>query len=268
MTALTSGFAPVNGVHLYWESCGQAGTPLVLVHGGFGLISTSEALIRTLAVRRQVIAVELQGHGHTKDTLRAFSYDAFGDDLAGLLRHLGIQKADLLGYSLGAGSCLRAAIQHPGVVRRLAAVSMPYSHDGWFPEVRAAFEQMGRAGFEHLKHSPLYSGYARVAPDPDAFPVLMDKTGDLQRRAYDWSDEIQNIEAPTLLVYADADSVPTRHIAEFFELLGGGRCDAGWDGSARPPSQLAVLPGLTHYNIFQSASLASTVDVFFSEESP
>ena len=259
-----SGYAPVNGVEMYWESFGAEGPPLVAVHGGYGLISTMTPLIEILAMEHRVIGIEIQGHGHTADIDRPFSYAAFGDDIAALIEHLDLGQVDLLGYSLGACSCLRAAIQHPGLVRKLAVVSVPCRRDGWFPEVHAAFDQMGSAGFEYLKHSPMYEAYVKVAPDPDAFPALMDKMGKLQRRDYDWSDEIGKISAQTMLVFADADSIPTAHMAEFFGLLDGGLRDAQWDGSARPGAQLAVLPGLTHYDISQSPQLANVLRDFFA----
>lgn len=142
-------------------------------------------------------------------------------------------------------------------------MSFPCRRDGWFPEVRAAFDQMSSAGFAQLRHSPLYAAYSHVAPDPDAFPALMDKTGELQRRPYDWSGEIRALEAETLLAYADADSIPVSHVAEFYALLGGGLRDAGWDASARPAARLAIVPGVTHYDIFQSAHLAAMAGEFF-----
>ena len=123
---------------------------------------------------------------------------------------------------------------------------------------------MGSALFPQLRYSPMYTAYAKVAPDPDAFPILMDKIGDLQRQPYDWSEAVRGLVAQTLLVYADADSVPLSHITEFYALLGGGLADAGWDGSQRAEVQLSILPGLTHYDIFGSAELAGTVDRFFS----
>jgi len=258
-----TGHAPVNGLEMYWESYGTGDTPLVVVHGGFALISMEAELIGTLAARRQVVAVELQGHGHTRDVDRPFSYEAFGDDLAGLLEDLDLWPADLLGYSLGAGACLRAAIQHAGLVRRLAAVSFPFRRDGWFPEVRAAFDEMGGAGFATMKQSPLYAAWSEVAPDRDAFPTLMDKLGALQRQPYDWSEEIKGVTAQTLLAYADADSIPASHAAEFFALLGGGLRDAGLDGSDRPQARLAIIPDRTHYDIFQSGQLTAMLDDFF-----
>ena len=260
----TRGYAPVNGMELYWESYGSGGTPLVVVHGGFGLITMFGDLLDELAVHRQVVAVELQGHGHTRDIDRPFHYESFGDDVAKVIEHLGLERVDLMGYSLGAGASLRTAIQHPGVVRRMAVVSFPFRREGWFPEVLAAFDHMGRAAFDQMKQSPMYAAWSEVAPDRDAFPTLMDKTGELQRRPYDWSDEVRHLTAQPLLVYGDADSIPVDHAAEFFALLGGGLRDAGWDGSARSEARLAIIPGLTHYDIFHSPQLAAVADEFFA----
>jgi pimeloyl-ACP methyl ester carboxylesterase len=215
----------------------------------------SGALIDGLAARRQVIGVELQGHGHTEDIDRPFSYEAFGEDVAGVITELGIDRADIVGYSLGAGAAVRAAAQHPERIRKLAAVSIPFRRDGWFPEVLGAMDHISGAGFAHMKQTPLYTAYADVAPDPDAFATLMDRTGELQRMPYDWRDDVGALTARTLLVFADADSVSTTLIAEFYALLGGGVRDANWDGSARSQAQLAVVPGVTHYDIFQSERL-------------
>jgi pimeloyl-ACP methyl ester carboxylesterase len=258
------GYAPVNQMELYWESYGSGGTPLIVVHGGFGLISMFGDLIGRLSQARQVVGVELQGHGHTRDIDRPFSYEAFGDDLAALVGHLELAPVDVLGYSLGAGASARLAIQHPGLVRRLVLVSIPFRRDGWYPEVRTQMDQLGAPLFAQLKHSPMYAAWSEVAPDREAFPTLIDKTGELQRTAYDWSDEVPRIEAQTLLAYADADSVPVTHVAEFYALLGGGTHDAGWDGSERPQAQLAILPGLTHYDIFRSPKLMAVAEEFLS----
>ena len=258
----TTGYAPVNGVDVYWESRGTGGTALVVVHGGFGLTTMFGESLDVLAERRRVIAIELQGHGHTRDIDRPFSYEAFGDDIAALIEHLGLGQADLLGYSLGASASLRCAIQHPDRLRKLAVVSIPFRRDGWFPEVLDGMAQVGSAGFEQMKQSPMYQAWCEVAPDRDAFPSLMDKTGALLARPYDWTDEVRGLAMPTLLVYGDADSIPPSHAAEFFALLGGGRRDAGWDGSLPTESRLAILPGLTHYNIFSSSRLAAVVADF------
>ena len=229
-----TGYAPVDGMDIYWESRGDGGVPLVVVHGGFGLASMFGELLGQLAGQRQVIAIELQAHGHTRDAGRPFSFEGFGDDIAAVIEHLGLGQADLLGYSLGGGACLRSAIQHPGRVRRLALVSAPCRRDGWFPEVLAGFDQLSSAGFGQMRQSPMYQAWCEVAPDRDAFPALMDKTGLLLRQPYDWTEEVRRLTNPALLAYADADSIPPAHAAEFFALLGGGHRDAGWDGSLAP----------------------------------
>ena len=260
----TFGYVPANGVDLYWESRGTGGTPLVVTHGGFGLTSMFGDLLDQLARRRRVVAVELQGHGHTRDIGRLFSYEAFGDDIAAVIEHLGLGRAHLLGYSLGGGASLRCAIQHPDSVRRLALVSTPFRRDAWFPEVLAGMAQISRAGFDQMRQSSMYEAWSEVAPDREAFPALMDKTGQLLRRPYDWTSEIKRLTAPTLLVYADADSIPPSHAAEFFGLLGGGLHDAGWDGSLATEMHLAILPGETHYTIFHAPQLAALVTDFLA----
>jgi pimeloyl-ACP methyl ester carboxylesterase len=259
---VTEGYAPVNGVEMYWRSQGEGGTPLVVVHGGFGVVDMFGDVLDRLAEGRRVIAVELQGHGRTRDIDRPFGSEAFGDDLAALVDHLGLGQADLLGYSLGAAACLRAAIQHPARVRRLVIVSTACRRAGWYPEVLEGMAKVGSAMFEQFRHSPPYAAYAAVAPDVDAFPTLMDKTGALLARDYDWTEDVRGLTVPTMLVYADADSIPPSHAAEFFALLGGGLRDPGWDGAQRSASRLAILPGYTHYDVFQAPELAPAVAAF------
>jgi pimeloyl-ACP methyl ester carboxylesterase len=259
---MTAGYAPVNGVDMYWESRGEGGIPLVVVHGGYGRTTMFGDLLAEFARDREVIAIELQGHGHTRDTGRRFTWADFGDDIAALIKHLGVDQVDLLGYSLGGGACLRAAIQHQGLFRRLVLISAPCRRDAWYPEVRAGFDQMNRVATAFLSQSPAYDAYAEVAPDPEAFPALIDQTGQLLRQPYDWSQEVRQLTLPVLLAYADADAIPPAQAAEFFALLGGGQRDAGVDGSAAPTSRLAILPGRTHYDILQAVSLGDVVANF------
>ncbi len=260
----TTGYAPVNGVDVYWESRGRGGTPLIVVHGGYGLASMFGDLLDTLAMHRRVIAIELQGHGHTRDIDRPFSFEGFGDEVAGVIGSLELAQADLLGYSLGGQACLRCAIQHPARVRKLTVVSVPCRRAGWFPEVLAAFDQMSSASFDTMRHSPMFKAWSEVAPDPDAFPALMDKTGDLLRRPYDWAEEVKELKMPTQLVFGDSDSIPPSHAAEFYALLGGGLKDPGWDGSDKSAMRLAILPSLTHYDVFYAPQLARVVAAFIS----
>jgi pimeloyl-ACP methyl ester carboxylesterase len=262
---LVTGYAPVSATDIYWESRGSGGTPLILVHGGYGLAGTFDTLAGELAADRQVIAIELRGHGHSRDASRPFSWDEFGDDIAGVTRHLGLGRADLLGYSLGGGASLRCAIRHPDAVRRLVVISAPFRRAAWFPEVLAGFDQMtGTTLFPMLRQSPMYAQWSKVAPDPSSFPALIDKTGELLRLPYDWTDDVRGLAIPVLLIYGDADSIPPSHAAEFYSLLGGGLRDAGWDGSLPGLSRLAVLPGRTHYNMIDSPMLTAMIAEFTS----
>lgn len=263
--AVTTGYAPAGGVSMYWESRGHGGTPLIAVHGGYGLASMFASLLDELARERQVIAIELQGHGHTRDIDRPFRWEQFGDDVAGVIRHFGFGQADLLGYSLGGAASLRCAIQHQPLVRRLALLSTAMRRDAWYPEVKAGFDHMTSASlFEPMRQSPMYAAWSQVAPDPGSFPALIDKTGDLLRRPYDWSGEVKGLTMPVLLAYGDADSIPAAHAAEFYALLGGGLRDGGLDGSLPTPSRLAILPGVTHYNMLGAPHLTEIIGDFIA----
>ena len=190
------------------------------------------------------------------------------DDIAALIRQLGFNSADVMGYSLGGGVALQAAIRHPALVRKLVLVSTAFRRDGWYPEVLAGMAQMGPGAAEPMKQTPMYQLYASIAPKPDDWPVLLTKLGELLRQDYDWSKDVAAIKAPTLLVVGDADGVRTAHAVEFFELLGGGLRDAGWDGSGMSNARLAILPGTTHYNIFSSPAVAAAVTPFLDATVP
>ena len=259
-------YAPVNGLKLYYEiHGGGARTPLVLLHGGVGAIEMFGEVLPMLAQGRQVIAADLQAHGRTADIDRPLTFEALADDAAALIRHLGLEKADLVGYSLGGGAALQTAIRHPEVVRKLVLVSTPFKRDGWYSEMLVGQAQMGPEMAEPMKQTPLYQLYASLAPRPEDWPVLLTKLGNLLRQDYDWSAQVIDIRTPTMLVYGDADGVRTSHAVQFFELLGGGLADAGWDRSGMSKARLAILPGLTHYDIFSSPVLASTVIPFLDE---
>lgn len=255
-------YASVNGLHLYYEIHG-AGQPLVLLHGGFGATEMLGEILPQLATGRQVIAVDLQAHGRTADIHRPLRFEQMAEDIALLIsQHLGLASADVMGYSLGGGVALRTAIQHPDLVRKLVVVSAPCKRDGWYPEVLVGMAQLGPQLAEPFKQSPIYQVYARIAPKPEDWPVLLTKLGDLLRQEYDWSHEVAKITAPTMIVVGDADSVRTAHAVEFFELLGGGKADAGLDGSGVTSSRLAILPGTTHYNLLSSPALVAVVKPF------
>jgi pimeloyl-ACP methyl ester carboxylesterase len=260
-------YADVNGLSLYYAEHGS-GEPLVLLHGGFGSTEMFSPGLRALAKHRRVIAVDLQGHGRTADVGRPLRYETMADDIAALIGHLGLVRSDVIGYSLGGGAALRTAIQHPEVVDRLVLVSVPFRRDGWFPEIGAAMRQFTAEHREAMKRSPIYESYARIAPRPEDFPVLHAKMGELLSLDYDWSAAVTTVAAPTMLVFADADSIRPAHMVEFFALLGGGLRDADWDGSGRPPGRLAILPGTTHYDIFAAAALPAMVEEFLAAPAP
>jgi len=257
----SKGYAPVNGLKMYYEIHGS-GQPLVLLHGGAGATEMFSEVLRPLSEGRQVVAADLQAHGRTADIDRPLRYELMADDVAALIGHLRLGKADVMGYSLGGGVALRTAIQHPDVVRKLVLVSTPFRRDGWYPEVLAAMGQSGPESAEAMKHTPMYELYSRIAPRPEDWPVLFTKLGVMLRRDYDWSREVAAMKIPTMLVVGDADSVRTAHAVEFFGLLGGGKKDAGWDGSGMSSARLSILPGIKHYNIFSTPVLASTVKPF------
>jgi pimeloyl-ACP methyl ester carboxylesterase len=254
-------YAKINGLDLYYEEHG-AGDPLVLLHGGIHAGEMFGAILPALSAGRRVIAVDLQAHGHTADVDRPLSPDLMADDVAALIAHLGLDSADVMGYSLGGAVALRTAIQHPERVRRLVVVSVPFKRDGNFPDVLATMDAMGPEAAEMIKQSPLYELYSRVAPRPEDWDTLIAKIAALMKVDYDWSAAVEALEMPVMLVFADADSVRPDHVVEFYRLLGGGLRDAGWDGSGRPTARLAVLPGLTHYDIFASPALPAAVIPF------
>ncbi|HZW04603.1 MAG TPA: alpha/beta hydrolase [Anaerolineaceae bacterium] len=261
-------YADVNGIHLYYQVHGQpgAGPPLILLHGGLGQVAMFSEVLPLLARTRQVIGVDLQGHGRTADIDRPLRFEFMADDVAALIGHLGLEQADLAGYSLGGGVALQTAVRHPDVVRKLVLISTPFRRSGWFPEVLEGMDQMVPEAAEVMKPSPIYQAYAAVAPRPEDFPRLVGKLGELLREDYDWSLTITEFDSPTLLVFGDADAIRPAHVLEFFERLGGGLRDAGLDGSGIPPrARLAVLPGTTHYNSFQSLLLAAVIPPFLAE---
>lgn len=262
----SKGYAPVNGLRLYYEIYGT-GDPLILLHGGLGAIEMFGSNIQALAKTHKVIAVDLQGHGRTADIDRPLRAELMADDIFELLKYLEIEKADIMGYSLGGIVSLQIAIRHPEVVRKLVVVSAPFKRDGFYPEILAQQVQMGPASAEFMKQTPMYQLYTKIAPRIEDWPVLITKMGELIKTDYDLSAMVKTIRIPVLIVAADADILPPSHAVEFFSLLGGGQRDGGWDGSGKPNSHLAILPGLTHYNIFMSPALASTVLWFLDPSS-
>jgi pimeloyl-ACP methyl ester carboxylesterase len=262
-TSVTSGYAPVNGLRLYYEIRGK-GDPLIVLHGALGSLEMFGGNLDALANTRQVIAVDLRGHAHTGLGDGDLTYEVMADDIAGLMAHLGLAKADVLGYSLGAGVALHVAVRHPERVRRLVVASAAFRHSEYFPEVLAGFAGLGPALAEPMKAAPLYAHYARVAPVPEDFAAMLGKVGALVQRDYDWMPHVP-VLPPTLLVVGDADAMRLAHTIEVFTALGGSQRDPGWDGSGgRTASQLAILPGHSHYELAASPALAAAVEPFLA----
>jgi pimeloyl-ACP methyl ester carboxylesterase len=264
-TATKSQTATVNGVELGYEIHGE-GAPVVLLHGGFGTLDMFGPNLELLARDFQVIGVDLQSHGRSPAANRPMRFETMGDDIAALIRELGHAKASLIGFSLGGGVCLRTAIQHPDVVERAVLVSTPFTSDGWYPEMRAGMRAMGPETAEFLRQTPMFAGYAAVAPNIDDWTLLVTQVADLLHQDYDWSADIGTIKVPLQLVIGDADGLPPSHAVEFFGLLGGGKRDAKWDRSGMTQHRLAILPGVTHYDINVSPLLPIAVTPFLRGE--
>jgi pimeloyl-ACP methyl ester carboxylesterase len=256
-----AGLTRVNGIELAYQVFGQ-GDPLILLHGGFGSVEMFGDNVAALAAGRQVIGVDLQSHGRSPATDRPMRFDTMADDIAALIRHLGLAKADVMGFSLGGGVALRTAVQHPDVVDRLVLVSTPFKRSGWYPEMTAAMDAMGPDVAPMMRRTPFGDAYAAIAPRVDDWPILVSQVTDLLHHDYDWTAEARAIATPTMLVMGDADGLPPRHAVEFFELLGGGQRDSSWDRSGMTEHRLAVLPGVTHYDINVRPELATTVAGF------
>lgn len=236
-----AGHAPVNGLDMYYEIHGAEhdGVPVLLLHGAYMTTGTFGALLPGLAATRRVVVCDLQGHGRTIDADRPLTYEGMADDAAALLGHLGVAQADVVGYSMGGGVALQVAIRHPGVVRKLVPISAGSSSDGMQPELH---EMVPTITPEMFAGSPMELEYKKVAPDPDHFPVLVEKLKQLDLSTFTW--DASGITAPTLIVIGDADAVTAEHAVALFRRLGGGGMG---DMTGVGPNRLAILPGTTHF---------------------
>ena len=234
-------YAPVNDLNVYYEVHGE-GPPLILLHGAYMTAEMMEPLAQGLARTRQVVVPEMQAHGRTADADRPITYEQMADDTAALARHLEIEAADVVGYSMGGATAVQVAIRHPDLVRRLVVASAGFRYDGMPAEAIAMFPSITP---EMFAGSPMETEYQRLAPNPGDFPVLVEKLKTLDTTDFAWpDDDIRGIAAPTLIVLGDSDGVRLEHAVEMFKLRGGGVMG---DLSGMPESQLAVLPGTSHF---------------------
>ncbi len=253
--------AHVNGIDLAYQVFGK-GAPLVLLHGGFGSVEMFGENVDRLAAGHQVIGVDLQSHGRSPAADRPMRFESMADDVAALIEELKLEHVAVMGFSMGGAVALRLAIQHPEIVERLILVSTVFKRRGWHPEMTAGMDSMGPEIAEPFKQTPMYQAYEQVAPNKDDWPKLVTQVTTLMKIDYDWSAEAAKLPMPVLIISGDADGLPPSHAVEFFELLGGGKRDANWDRSGMTHHRLAILPGLTHYDINLSPKLAETVISF------
>ena len=257
--ARTTGYAPVNGLRMYYEVHGT-GDPVVLLHGSFMTITNNWAgWIGELSKTRKVIAVEMQGHGRTADSPREFSYANLADDVAALLDHLKIERADLIGYSMGGGVAIQCAIRHPAKVRKVVSISAVFRHDGWVKEALDTFPQLSA---EMLKGSTIETEYRKLSPTPDEFPNFVKRVIAMDLKPYDFgADRLKATQAPMLFIHGDADGVRLEHVSEMFRLKGG---EIFGDLRPRSASRLAILPNTTHITLMErTAVIVPMVNDFF-----
>ncbi len=246
----TKGYAPVNGLKMYYEIHSK-GDPVVLLHGSFMTITNNWTdMIAQLSQSRQVIAVEMQGHGRTADINRDFSYDNLAADIAALLDYLKIKQADVLGYSMGGGVAMQVAIRHPDKVRKVVSMSAVFRHDGWVKDAVEMFPQMEPGMF---KGSPIETEYKKLSPTPDKFGTFVKRDIQMDIKPYDFgAGKLKATKAPMLFIHGDADGVRLDHIAEMFRLKGD---EIFGDMRPRSESRLAILPNTTHVTLMDKTDV-------------
>ena len=258
-TQVKSGYVSVNELNMYYEIHGE-GQPLVLLHGAFSAIGTSFGkMLPGLSRTRQVIAFELQAHGRTADIDRPMTLEGMSEDVAAALPQLGIEQADILGYSSGGSVALHFAVRHPEMLRKLMLISVSYTLSGIHPGLMAGVGEMKP---EMMFGSPWHEEYMRIAPRPEDFTRLFEKKTQMDRQIEDFSEEeIRGIKSPTLLIIGDSDLIRPEHAVEMFRLFGGGVF--GDTPAGLPNSQLAILPGTSHVTIVDRADwLVSMINSF------
>ena len=267
-TSTKGNYAPVNGINLYYETHGT-GDPLVILHGGFGTAETFAPLaaMPSLADNHQVIVVELQGHGHTADIDRPLSFEYMADDIAALIKHLGLDNAGVLGYSLGGGVAIQTAIRHPELVRKLVIISAPFKRDGWYPEDLAGMAMVNGEAAKTWLETPMYKAYADAAPNPDDWSALADKLGTLLRTDYDWTSDAAALKMPVLVIVGDGDGIRLEHAVEMLRLVDVTKSVGVFE--SMPASQLAVLAATTHLNMLERTELLlPTIQRFLNAPMP
>ena len=260
-----SGLLPINGLNYHYAVYGK-GEPLLLLHGGLGSTDMFAPILPRLSENRAVIGVDLQGHGRTALGDRPFTLEAIGADMADIVKALGYDKVDVMGYSLGGGVAFRMAVQHPETVRRLVLVATGYASDGFYDEMRPQQAQVSAAAAAFMKETPMYKSYVAVAPHPEDFPKLLDALGNFMRQDSDYSADVAKLKMPVMLAYGDSDMYKPEHVIKFYQMLGGGLKDAGWMRENMSQNRLAILPNRTHYDVFFAPELTAAALPFLNGE--
>jgi pimeloyl-ACP methyl ester carboxylesterase len=259
-------YVEANGIDL-WVATYGSGKPLILLHGGLMSGEMFAPVLPVLTEHHQVITVDLQGHGRTADVNRPIDVQLMADDIAALIDVLGLDRPDVVGYSLGGGVALMTAVRHPDKVGRLVSASANIRRNAIYPEMLAQQGQVNAAAADLMKQTPIYAHYEQVAPRPEDFPRLLDKIGESMSHDFDYTEEVRGLRVPTMVVAADADMAPPSHYVEVFGLLDGGQRDGGWTGEGRPEGghALAIIPGTTHYDLGVSPLFAAVILDFLDD---
>lgn len=253
----------INGMQMYYEVSG-AGEPLIVLHGAYMNIPSMGAIIPKLAATHKVYAVEFQGHGRTTDIDRPITYQNLADDVAAFMDSVGLTKADVFGYSMGAQAGLQLALRHPAKVNKLVVASVAYDLRGWQPVYTAAIPQMT---VEMLVQMPMAADYKKLAPDTSGFPELARKLIALEKEPMTWEQDVRQVKTPVLIIAGDADVMTLEHSVALFRLLGGGVM--GDMGAPLPASRLAILPATSHTAVItQTDVLHSFIEPFLKGETP
>ncbi|MGE3363989.1 MAG: alpha/beta fold hydrolase [Rhizobiaceae bacterium] len=254
----------VNGMQMYYEVSGD-GDPLIVLHGAYMNIPSMGEIIPLLAKDHKVYALEFQGHGRTTDIDRPITYPNLADDVAAFMDKVGVQKADVFGYSMGAAAGLQLAIRHPEKVDKLAAASVAYDAKGWQPAFTAFIPQMNVEMMVNME--PFASEYKKLAADPARFPKVVEKLIQLEKEPMAWEEDVKKLKTPVLIIAGDADVSTLEHNVALFRLLGGG--GMGDMGQPLPASRLAILPATSHTAVIgQADTLAVFIEAFLKGETP
>lgn len=260
----SSGFIQAKGVKLWHEVYGQ-GEPLVMLPGGLRTISDMAPWIGPLSNTRKVIGIEAQGHGRSADTGRPISLETCADDVAAVLDALKIESADVAGHSFGGDVALRVAVRHPAKVRRLIIISAAFARSGWYQEAQDGMKGVNASLADSVRQHLSTGKFSSEWPQPERLPAFLDKFGKMMGEQFNLSEQVKALPMPVMLLFADHDSMPQKHIAEYFALLGGGTSEPGWQNTKFSRARLAIIPGYSHYDFETAPEVPVFIEKFLTD---